>query len=144
MNLLLERAISKLYVVKDDIIDEIEQGNITKIEEITHETFKGAYADETLVFNAKTAEEELLEAYDLTVLLEEINNNNTVEDIHTELLHVIMCENELIKYMKNLYKRMDTDNKVNLIFLVELIAEIKEVKGRAKAKREKVWKNGTN
>lgn len=62
MNLLLARAISKLYVVKDDIIDEIEQGNITKIEEITHETFKGAYADETLVFNAKTAEEELLEA----------------------------------------------------------------------------------
>lgn len=132
MNLLLERAIDKLYVVKDDIIDKIEQGNITNIEEITRETFKGAYSDRTLVFNAKTAEEELLEAYDLTVLLEEINNNNTVEDMHTELLHVIMCENELIKYMKNLYTRMYTDNKVNLIFLVELITEIKEVKGRSK------------
>lgn len=143
MNILLERAIDKLYTVKDDIIDEIEQGNIMKIEEITREIFEGAYSNGTLVFNAKTAEEELLEAYDLTVLLKEINEFN-MNNVHTELLHVIMCENELIKYMKNLYTRMDTDNKDNLIGLVALIAEIKEVKERAKAKREKVWKSGTN
>ena len=125
MNLLLTRAIDKLYTVKDDIIDEIEQGNITNIEEITRKTFEGAYADRTLVFNAKTAEEELLEEYDLTVLLKEINElsmKGMWDNMHTELLHVIMCENELIEYMEDLYKSIGNDNKNNLIELVELIA----------------------
>ncbi|MDK8253357.1 MAG: hypothetical protein QP733_02745 [Dialister micraerophilus] len=127
MSILLERAIDKLYTIKDDIIDKIEQGNITKIEEITRETFKGAYADNTLVYNAKTAEEELLEEYDLTVLLEEINElsmKGMWDNMHTELLHVIMCENELIEYMEDLYThiRTDNNNKDNLIKLVKLIA----------------------
>lgn len=126
MSILLERAIDKLYTVKDDIIDEIEQGNITKIEEITRKTFEGAYSNGTLVFNAKTAEEELLEEYDLTVLLEEINElsmKGMWDNMHTELLHVIMCENELIEYMEDLYThiRTDNNNKDKLIKIVKLI-----------------------
>ena len=124
MSILLERAINELGVVKDYIIDEIEQDNITNIVEIAGEAMAGAYADKTLVYNAKTAEKELLEEYSLMKILKEINelDINIIDDTHIELLHVIMCENELIEYMKDLYKSIGSDNKDNLIELVELIA----------------------
>ncbi|EFR42281.1 hypothetical protein [Dialister micraerophilus] len=124
MSILLERAINELGVVKDYIIDEIEQDNITNIVEIAGEAMAGAYADKTLVYNAKTAEKELLEEYSLMKILKEINelDINIIDDTHIELLHVIMCENELIEYMEDLYKSIGSDNKDNLIELVELIA----------------------
>ena len=68
MSILLERAINELGVVKDYIIDEIEQDNITSIGEIAGEAMAGAYADKTLVYNAKTAEKELLEEYSLSLI----------------------------------------------------------------------------
>lgn len=127
MSILLERAINELGVVKDYIIDEIEQDNITNIVEIAGEAMAGAYADKTLVYNAKAAEDELLEEYSLMKILKEINelNINIIDDTHIELLHVIMCENELIEYMEDLYTHIRTDNnnnKDNLIKLVKLIA----------------------
>lgn len=116
----------------EQILKNIESKNSYSISHMVHDLYKKAYIDETLTFNHNKATEEVDKNYDFDDMMDTLvelgyDYRYALTQLTLQTIHVILSENEMLKYVNDMYSEVEHEFCEKLNWKEMLIATIFEI-----------------
>lgn len=116
----------------EDVLKNIESENNYNKYNMVHDLYKKAYINETLTFNHNKARDEIFDNYDFDDMMDILvdvgyDYKYALTQLTLQTIHVILSENEMLKYVNDIYNKIERDFCGELNWKETLIATIFEI-----------------